>query len=197
MQFTTPAEVTLANLAERSDQEVFDHVCFRMAKQGWKQAELSRGVCAYRDTNGRQCAAGTLMTDAEYARLSRDVAAAGSGIEFSGWDTLVESRAVPSAHARLVQCLQYAHDGGVQPDIMRARLRSIGNVFDLSTSLLDQLAPVDDAVVPGYTIQNDDDHDLAWSNKSGWVDARDGDVFTIDELATLRLPINGHLAHLR
>jgi hypothetical protein len=42
-----------------------------------------------------------------------------------------------------------------------------------------------------YEIRNNSDNSFAWSNKFGWVDDDEYDLFTEKEKNELNLPING------
>jgi hypothetical protein len=129
-----PKAVTLANLAKRTPQEVFDHVCYRMAKQGFRQSVVTSSwmgkSCAYRSEDGLVCAAGCCVADAEFAALRR------MAMEGNTWTALVRKRVVPFVHSRLIRSLQRAHDGGHSPKAMRAALRRRAKTFGLSDANL-------------------------------------------------------------
>jgi hypothetical protein len=90
--------ITLKNLNEASEQEVFDQVAVHLLKQG-KVSQNSEG-CAYRSSSGLKCAAGCLIADDEYKEW----------FEQRGWRDLVKDEFVPEAHGMLIQDLQGVHD---------------------------------------------------------------------------------------
>ena len=87
--------ITLANLAESTTQEVFDHVVAHARKQ--KVKSMVGSDCRYRDMKGNSCFAGCLMTDQEY--ISSGVKE-GYTWEFMNID----------ANEDLISKLQYIHD---------------------------------------------------------------------------------------
>lgn len=95
-------KITLANLADASEQQVFDHVSEHLMKQGRRSIaeEGSLADCQYHGTEGRMCAAGCLMADDEY----------NSDWEGRSWGALVDWKFVPNAHTALIIKLQDAHD---------------------------------------------------------------------------------------
>lgn len=139
-----PKVVTLANLAECTDQEVFDHVSYRMAQQHWQQSMASNGagdqVCTYRGTKSRCCAAGCCITDAEYrAMTDPEDAYSGFHVEGSGWSDLVYAERVPAAHEALISRLQNAHDRGDTPGAMRFSFCAVADAWHLSRAFFETL----------------------------------------------------------
>lgn len=97
--------VTLANLAESSEQEVFDHVLVHARKQGRKSLALGLiSQCCYRNHQGLACFGGALMTDDEALAIHHE------GYNGSSWAGLVHSECVTGTHDRLVTKLQVIHD---------------------------------------------------------------------------------------
>ncbi|TAN03181.1 MAG: hypothetical protein EPN36_14380 [Rhodanobacteraceae bacterium] len=121
----------MANLAKRTPQEVFDHVCYRMAKQGFRQSVVTSSwmgkSCAYRSEDGLACAAGCCVADDEFVAWR---------MEGNTWTVLVRKHIVPFIHSRLIRSLQRAHDGGKTPEAMRAALRRRAKTFGLSDTRL-------------------------------------------------------------
>lgn len=102
-------QITLANLKEATAKQVFEHVKTHMLKQNAKSLS-DKGNCAYRGEGGLMCAAGCLISDAEYGAIkidSTDSLDAGGG---KNWGWLADERYVPKAHGRLISDLQIVHD---------------------------------------------------------------------------------------
>lgn len=133
-----------------SAQEIFDHVLTHLrAQEGERSAELvsaeKRSLddslaptkCVYRDPNGRACAAGALLTDAEAARISPE-------LQMYTWGWLVAKGLVPSRldpFKGLIHDLQDLHDRDsetVDPKyscgikITRDRIERIAHRYNLS-----------------------------------------------------------------
>lgn len=141
--------VTLANLAECSKQEIFDHVARTMKAQGFVRSMGEyAGKCAYRSNHfdpaeGLRCAAGACMTDEEYTTLNEvllnyDQANA----EGSPWDGLVRRThksvfPITREHMDFIGRLQAAHDNGSNPDAMKAELILAADEAWLDHSVLD------------------------------------------------------------
>lgn len=140
-----PKVVTLANLADCSEQEIFDHVCYGLKAQEFQRSgnfsdsedynEADELGCMYRHKD-RKCAAGLCISAEEYKRLLDD----GEIVEGTAWDTLVENGAVPEEHKALMLDLQDAHDGGETAEQMIDALEDVGTRRGLDLSLLHQLA---------------------------------------------------------
>lgn len=95
-------QITLANLAEATEQEIFNQVARHLLKQK-VQAKQIHGVCAYRAVEGRMCAAGCLIADDEYTpEFDRQGA----------WQYVVASMPgkVTSVHKNFIMQLQRLHD---------------------------------------------------------------------------------------
>jgi hypothetical protein len=48
-----------------------------------------------------------------------------------------------------------------------------------------------------FVIANINDEALKWSNTDGWTDENDFDIFTLEEVKILNLPIEGKWQQLR
>lgn len=91
--------ITLATLAQATEQQIFDQVARHLLKQG-QRAVVEGGTCKYRH-NGLMCAAGCLISDDEYSE----------NMDISGsWGRLVEAGWVTTEHADFVYALQKMHD---------------------------------------------------------------------------------------
>jgi hypothetical protein len=98
--------VTLANLKEATEQQVFDQVAKHMLAQGVrsKKADSEHNVCLYRGPAGLKCAAGCLIADDEYTPEMDN------NHKGTSWDGLVSRGEVPRAHRDLIQDMQSIHD---------------------------------------------------------------------------------------
>jgi hypothetical protein len=120
--------ITLANLADATEQEVFDHVAKHLLTQKKKSktprtAHHSSGsYCSYRNPEGLTCAAGCLMADGEYS----------SGMEGRSWGDLlkVPEYNIPKAHEKLIGLLQDIHDFEREEDWLVA-LRCTARALEL------------------------------------------------------------------
>lgn len=94
--------ITLATLAQATEQQIFDQVARHLLKQG-KQAKNSDGACKYRTTDGLMCAAGCLIAEDEY---SPDFEMLGS------WPSVVRRKGdtVTPVHEYFITQLQQMHD---------------------------------------------------------------------------------------
>jgi hypothetical protein len=98
-------QITLANLKDATEQQVFDQVASHLIKQKVR-ATNDAGMCQYRPGNGLMCAAGCLMTDEEY-----DIKFDKRGSWLSCSEAFPEQ--VPSKHAYFIDMLQKMHDMNV------------------------------------------------------------------------------------
>ena len=93
--------VTLKNLADCSEMEVFEYVRNHLLSQREKSLmSPQKQLCAYKSTEGLKCAIGCLMTSREYKK----------SFEGLPWEDLVAAELVPIAHNRLLCDLQKCHD---------------------------------------------------------------------------------------
>lgn len=93
-------EITLANLADKSAQEVFNYVARHLLTQNTKAFREDGTTCAYLSPTGKRCAGGCLMSEEEYH----------PAFETIGWLNLVKHHHIPSAHDSLITQLQQIHD---------------------------------------------------------------------------------------
>ena len=91
-------KVTLENLAQATEQQIFDQVATHLLTQK-KQSATVTGGCKYRH-NGLMCAAGCLIADDEYRE----------SLENSSWLKLSNAGQVPEAHKGFIHSLQRIHD---------------------------------------------------------------------------------------
>ena len=93
--------ITLATLDQATAQEVFTQVKDHLLKQGERSiSPTCDDNCAYRGSDGKQCAAGCLMTDKEASTIT----------EGKNWDSLVQMGKVRHFHHALISDLQRIHD---------------------------------------------------------------------------------------
>lgn len=126
-------QITLANLKEATEQQVFDQVAKHLLTQNKKSVVGTN--CAYRGDDGLMCAAGCLLSDAEYAELKEsnqiDV---GSG---KSWGFLADgAEVVPDQHSSLIQDLQIIHDNQHGPENWKLKLDQLAFEKDLDNSVL-------------------------------------------------------------
>lgn len=127
-------EISLATLAVATPQQVADHIARGLLRQRFQRSmDESHAHCRYRGHQGRKCAGGHCITDAEYAELE---ARHPQSIEGQGWDALVSGRAVPPAHQALISAFQKVHDISTEPRLMLSQVRSVMRRYSLSTTVL-------------------------------------------------------------
>jgi len=94
-------KITLSNLSEATEQQVFDQVKNHMLTQMKKSMLGANGdICAYRGFDGLQCAAGCLMSDEEASKIPGQ----------KSWYSLSIKKLVPKDHLELISELQDIHD---------------------------------------------------------------------------------------
>lgn len=119
--------ITLATLAEATEQEVFDQVVNHLRKQG-KQSFSKQGGCAYRGKEGLKCAAGCLISDKEYEEKWEE----------TDWKTLVKFHFPKewTYHSNLIQDLQDVHDTGIVvdniQDVWEEGFKRVANTYNLT-----------------------------------------------------------------
>lgn len=100
--------ITLKNLNEASEQQVFDQVVNGLLSQGAKSSDVN-GACRYRAVreDGRvlKCAAGWLIADDEYTSEMDDDNPTGTS-----WEDLFQRDMVPAKHLNFIYNLQKIHD---------------------------------------------------------------------------------------
>jgi hypothetical protein len=93
--------IDLSNLAEATEQQVFNQVKNHLLTQGKKSKSAGRAcICLYKNEEGLKCAAGCLIADHQYMPEMED----------NVWTDLVLQEIVPSAHSNLIRSLQTIHD---------------------------------------------------------------------------------------
>jgi hypothetical protein len=98
--------VTLKNLHEATEQQVFDQVVHHLLRQGIRCKKDSGCMYRLEKESGivLRCAAGALIADDEYV-IEMDESDDGTG-----WHDLVNREIVPSYHESLIHELQVIHD---------------------------------------------------------------------------------------
>lgn len=114
--------ITLKTLPTASKQEIFDQVSQHLLNQKAQSIKtFSDGYqCAYRGDNGTKCAAGILMSDAEYTE----------NMDGNTWCELVDKGIVPRANGHLIRSLQTLHDLE-QPRLWKEGLEDIADQHNL------------------------------------------------------------------
>lgn len=121
--------ITLKNLSEATEQQVFDQVAKHLLTQNARSLRPQPGkvgACAYRGVDERKCAAGCLISDQEYS----------PSMEGASWWTLTIKHIVPSAHATLIKELQAIHDS-CDVCSWSAALRDLARERRLNTAVID------------------------------------------------------------
>jgi hypothetical protein len=116
--------ITLKTLHKATTQQVFDQVATHLLKQKRRSEGKGSGLCAYKSENGRKCAAGCLISDAEYKP------------EFEGnnWREMISRHKVPAYHEELILTLQSLHDKVPPPEWCEG-LRKIAKTYDLKATV--------------------------------------------------------------
>lgn len=91
-------KITLANLHEHTEQQVYDYIVAHLRNQGEKSE--GAGGCSYLTVDGLKCAAGCLISEEEYD----------SSVEGYPWEGLVLIGIAPLAHKELIGNFQHIHD---------------------------------------------------------------------------------------
>lgn len=124
-------QITIHNLDESTEQEVFDFIAHHLLTQG-KKAQSAGGGCKYRleiDENIiHRCAAGCLIPDEAYKET----------MEGKSWYAVVNTLKMTSnAHYSLISRMQAIHDYQFVKD-WKQRLFEEASARSLSTEILDQ-----------------------------------------------------------
>lgn len=116
--------ISLKNLAEATEQEVFEYVARHLLTQGKLAGD--DGACYYKTREGNlSCAAGCLIAEDEYDE----------SFENKSWHGLVNLGVVPTAHHYLIVALQRLHDS-TDPAHWKASLASLAVDWGLDSSFL-------------------------------------------------------------
>ena len=126
-----PKQVTLDNLKESSAQEVFDWIVYNLLMQNEKSAVFTtRQDCRYRAQRGikvLRCAAGWIMTDAQYQ----------SSWEGKSWYYIAAELHMSEHHQDLVDRLQTIHDWmGTSPENWPSAFKSLAERTSLSPEII-------------------------------------------------------------
>lgn len=123
-------KITLANLAEATEQQIFDQVAAHLLKQGVRSVD-DQTRCLYRGPNGLMCAAGCLIADEEY-KPEFDIR--------GSWTRMVESKAVTNKHEYFIGMLQSMHDNKRDTESFSELLVAFAKNHNLDGSVLNQEA---------------------------------------------------------
>lgn len=123
--------ITLATLAEATEQQVFDQVALHLKKQNARSVKPGSNTCVYRSPTGLMCAAGCLIAESEY-RIELDDSEHGTS-----WGELVSASVAPSTHKKLIGGLQSAHDMHHRIEDVLIAVKAVGKRYCLDTSVLD------------------------------------------------------------
>lgn len=132
-------KITLATLADATEQQVFDQAARHLLTQKVRSVRLQPDgdntpiYCAYRGDGGLMCAAGCFIGDDEYDER----------FEGTNWYE-VAARNGYHAHTELMAQLQDAHDRGMRElddlmSVLPSRLHAIARNFNLSHAIVDEM----------------------------------------------------------
>jgi len=114
--------ITLATLDQATAQEVFTQIKDHLLKQSERSIlPICDDNCAYRGADGKQCAAGCLMTDEEASTIT----------EGKTWDSLVQKGKVTHFHNALISDLQRIHDQYSDVDDWPELLQNLAYKYNL------------------------------------------------------------------
>lgn len=125
-------KITLATLADATEQQVFDQAARHLLTQ--KVRSIKHPLyCAYRGAGGLMCAAGCFIGDDEYDER----------FEGANWYEIA-ARTGYHAHTELMAQLQDAHDRGMRElddlmSVLPSRLHAIARNFNLSHAIVDEM----------------------------------------------------------
>jgi len=125
--------ITLATLAQATEQEVFDQVATHLLTQGQKCQDFDddmNPICVYRNSDGQSCAAGCLIGFGEYR---------GEVFEGKSWRVLVEDNLASKNHTELIARLQSIHDN-ISVRTWYKCLKDVAIEYKLNTIALDKVA---------------------------------------------------------
>ena len=106
-------KVTINNLNDATEQEVFDTISAHLLRQRVKSMLHPNETCAYRSLKGLSCAVGCLIPQKDYK----------PEYERSGWlQLLAQYEYLPRRHSDFLSALQRIHDA-YRPQIWSSKLR--------------------------------------------------------------------------
>lgn len=123
--------ITLKTLKKASKQKVFDQVATHLLTQKKKSMAGINDTCAYRGQENLKCAAGCLISDAEYLELRL------WDYNSEDWALLAEIGIVPEKHSDLILSLQGIHDYG-DPENWYGSLKRLAVVEELNDRVLEK-----------------------------------------------------------
>lgn len=112
--------ITLANLHEATEQQIFDQVVAHLRKQGQRSLAGSPQHCVYLNPYGLKCAAGCLIADEEYT----------PNMEGDPWGNLVSKGKVPRDNQNFIIELQRIHDG-TEPPFWEDKFKELAHEYNL------------------------------------------------------------------
>jgi hypothetical protein len=125
--------VTVHNLHEATEQDVFDTIARHLLTQREPSASEDGETCLYFGPDGKRCAAGCLLTE-PLGKLNDEP-----------WGRLIDAGVVPGAHRELIDKLQTIHDDAtcchsLPPMVLwPLRLRSLAEELGLSDSVVAEM----------------------------------------------------------
>lgn len=117
--------ITLATLAEATEQEVFTQVKNHLISQGGKSIvkdypHQNSLTCMYRGSEGRKCAAGALIADDEYK----------PEMERKSWEAMIRDFNYSRNCVFLIAELQAIHDN-IEPCLWEVELKKLAESLKL------------------------------------------------------------------
>lgn len=114
--------ITLANLHEATEQQIFDQVVAHLRKQNERSMEdiVHGHTCVYRSPYGLKCAAGCLIADEEYT----------PSMEGNTWDLLASKGYVSRDNQHFILELQRIHDG-TEPPFWEDKFKELAHEYNL------------------------------------------------------------------
>ena len=117
-------KITIHNLNEATEQQVFDTVSAHLLRQKSRSMLYTEKTCAYRSEDGKACAAGCLIPLEDYEPQ----------YERNSWAELVlKHRHLPTSHQNFLSRLQRVHDS-VEPEDWALVLTSVAKSCGLETN---------------------------------------------------------------
>lgn len=135
--------ITLATLAQATEQEVFDQVANHLLTQKERCAFYNDAAsfysCKYH-YNGLKCAGGCLISDEEYERYNNPLSPNGNNLEGLIWKDFVDLGYAPPNHQELIRRLQIIHDSEIyfKHGGWKESLKTLAEEYRLNTKVLEQ-----------------------------------------------------------